>query len=358
MSPENATQLPQTPPSSRLDGLDLGRFLAFVGMVVVNFKIVMGAETGQGVLEALTGALEGRAAASFVVLAGIGLGLAGARQLEQTITVTIRRAVFLLAIGLLNMTVFEADILHYYAVYFLFGVILLPFSTRALGAVIVALNLGFVLMILTLNYDAGWDWQDYSYSDFWTPIGFVRNLMFNGWHPVIPWLGFLLLGIILSRLSLEARSTQIKLVIWGALAIIVAEGLSFWLAQQVGQTDPDLLALLSTAPVPPMPLYTLAGSGAASVLIGLCLLGANQLKRWGILGLLTPAGRQTLTLYIAHILLGMGTLDALGMLGGQSTATAVLASLIFCLLATVYALIWSWYFKRGPVEALMRKLAG
>lgn len=61
---------------SRLEGLDLARYLAFVGMVIVNFKIAMGAENEQGVVGFLTSALEGRAAATFVVLAGIGLGLA------------------------------------------------------------------------------------------------------------------------------------------------------------------------------------------------------------------------------------------------------------------------------------------
>ena len=32
----------------RLDGLDLARYVAFVGMVIVNFKIAMGAESDGG----------------------------------------------------------------------------------------------------------------------------------------------------------------------------------------------------------------------------------------------------------------------------------------------------------------------
>ena len=64
----------------RLDGLDVVRFLAFAGMVLVNFRIVMEVEgTSNGV-----GFPEGRAAATFivlagVVLAGIGPGLAAQR---------------------------------------------------------------------------------------------------------------------------------------------------------------------------------------------------------------------------------------------------------------------------------------
>ena len=47
-----------------------------VRMVVVNFKIVMGAgDRGPDWLVSLVGLLEGRAAATFVVLAGAGLSL-------------------------------------------------------------------------------------------------------------------------------------------------------------------------------------------------------------------------------------------------------------------------------------------
>ena len=346
------------PGKNRLHGLDLARYIAFVGMVIVNFKIAMGAEGGDGLLDLLTSAVEGRAAATFVVLAGIGLGLAGLKGLNGTISVTIKRAVFLLVIGLLNMTIFDADILHYYAFYFLFGVLMLPLSNRALFGVLLALNLAFVLMILALDYDAGWNWDTYTYSGFWTPVGFVRNLFFNGWHPVIPWLGFLLFGIMLSRMSLGARSTQVKLIIAGVLAFGVAEALSAILMPVFAGIDPELASLVTTAPVPPMPLYMLAGIGAACVIVGLCLRVADSLAAVGVLRLFVPAGRQTLTLYIAHILIGMGTLEALGMLGGQSIGTAVLASVLFCALATIYALVWARWFKRGPIEAAMRRLAG
>jgi uncharacterized membrane protein YeiB len=60
----------------RIIGYDLARALAIFGMVVVNFKIVMGAEqNGPPWLTQLVGLLEGRAAATFVVLAGVGLSL-------------------------------------------------------------------------------------------------------------------------------------------------------------------------------------------------------------------------------------------------------------------------------------------
>lgn len=352
----NASQ--PAPKTNRLQGLDLARYIAFVGMVIVNFKIAMGAEGDDSIMNMLTSALEGRAAATFVVLAGIGLGLAGLKGLDQTISVTIKRASFLLVIGLLNMTIFDADILHYYAFYFLFGVLILGLSSRALFWIVIALNVVFVIMVLALNYDAGWNWDDYTYSGFWTASGFIRNLFFNGWHPVIPWLGFLLFGIILSRVALGERSTQVRLIAGGAVAFAAAEGLSLLLTPQIAHIDPELVSLVTTEPVPPMPLYMLAGIGAACIAVGICLLFADRLAAMGILRIFVPAGRQTLTLYIAHILVGMGILEALGMLGGQTVAQAVWASVLFCAFATVYALFWAKWFKRGPIEALMRKVAG
>ena len=154
--------------NNRLEGLDLARYLAFLGMVIVNFKIAMGAERSEGFLGVMTSALEGRAAATFVVLAGIGLGLAGVKGERQTITVTLRRAVFLLAIGLLNMTIFDADILHYYGVYFLFGLLFLNLSNNRLFIAIALINILSICLIFVFDYEAGWQWENYSYTDFWT----------------------------------------------------------------------------------------------------------------------------------------------------------------------------------------------
>ena len=351
----NSTKSPEV---GRLDGLDLARYFAFVGMVIVNFKVVMGVQDGNDLLDQLTGSLEGRAAATFVVLAGIGLGLAGRRSVNQTILVTTKRAVFLLVLGLINTLVFDADIIHYYAFYFFFGMLLLPYSNRLLVIGILLLNILFVILILTLNYDSSWNWEDYSYADFWTLSGFVRNLFFNGWHPVIPWLGFLLFGVVLSRSPLSERSTQRNLIVGGVLAIAAAEGLSAMISPALTSIDVELAIFGSTHPVPPMPLYTLAGIGAASIVVGLCLMISKWAGKHGILRVVVPAGRQTLSLYIAHILVGMGILEALGMLGGQSITVAVIAAVLFCTVATIYALLWARWFRRGPIEALMRTLAG
>lgn len=70
-------------------------------------------------------------------------------------------------------------------------------------------------------------------------------------------------------------------------------------------------------------------------------------------------GRQTLTLYVAHIYLGMGVLEILGWLDGRLTPNAIFAiSAGFCAICLVYAALWQKIQSRGPLEWAMRKLTG
>lgn len=345
--------------ATRLSGLDLARFLAFVGMVVVNFSVVMGASNDGSLAGMILGVLEGRAAATFVVLAGIGMGLAGP---DLPLATTMKRVLFLLVLGLLNMLIFPADIIHYYAFYFLFGSLFVGAPGKYVGAGILGLVFGFLLLVSVLDYDAGWNWQTLSYSDFWTVSGFARNLFFNGWHPVVPWLAFFLFGILIARLRLSLAQTQGWMMVAGLTAFFVAEGLSDWFMAAAPTVDGvSLQPLVATKPVPPGPLYMIAGMGIAMFIVGGCLRLSALMTDTVILKLLCAPGRQTLTLYFAHIVIGMGVLEALGLLADQhnrfmDARTALGSALMFSVLALLYAVVWSRFFRRGPVEALMRRL--
>ncbi len=346
--------------SKRLEGLDLARYVALVGMVIVNFNVVMvGPGTDISPFNSVANLFEGRAAATFVVLAGIGLGMAATRlEWSQMRYITLKRAGFLLVIGLLNSLIFEADIIHYYAVYFFCALIFLRLPTWALLLVIAGLVMAFVVMALLFNYDEGWDWSTYTYNGFWTFTGFFRNLFFNGWHPVVPWLGFILLGVVIGRLSLEKPNVQCSLLIGGVVMLGVVTAVSHGLIAIVIEGDAEAAILFATDPVPPMPLYIMAGGSVACLVIGLCLLLERPLRAIGVLELFIPAGRQTLTLYIAHIVIGMGVMEALDLIGGQAAYEALLASMLFCIAATLYAHSWARFYQRGPLESLMRKITG
>lgn len=327
-------------------------------MVVVNFSIAMGADGDQSFWGQGIALLQGRAAALFVVLAGIGLGLAFGQKPDAA--VISKRALFLLVLGLVNMTIFEADILHYYAFYFALSILLLPLHSLVLKWLLVIINISYLAFLLSgdtwgLSYDMGWDWQTYTYTDLWTLPGFTRNLLINGWHPIFPWLSFVVIGILISRLDLSKRWSRWRLVRVGAVAWLGAELSAWYLSPLAVQVDPALIDLVATRPIPPAPLYIIAGGGFASVVVGVCLLFCGS--RAGAVGaLFACAGRQSLTLYIAHILVGMGFMDLFGLLGGQAARTAVAAAVIFTLCALIYVRVWP--SPRGPLEAILRRWAG
>jgi len=328
----------------RLNGIDMARFLAYCGMVLVNFRLAAEVQATGDLPSLLTNALEGRAAALFVVLAGLGLALG--RPDHGTV---VKRAAFLMGAGLLNLMIFEADILHFYALYFLCALPFLHASARGLWGGILLLLVASVAVHAVLNYDTNWDWNSIHYANFWSLKGFALHSFFNGWHPVLPWLAFLLFGLWLGRLDLAAQAVQRRLLLWGVVAAV--------LGAVPGQlvTNPELLPLFDTAMIPPGPTYIIAASGSAAAVLGLVLMLAPKLDQIGLGPWLTTPGRQALSLYILHILLGMGFLEALGLLGGSLTTTEILSySLGFCLLSSLAARLWVLAFRHGPLEALMR----
>ncbi len=351
----NTPYLPQ-----RLIGLDVARFIAFIGMIIVNFSLVLVDPNHKAFSETAAfcvALLEGKAAATFVVLAGMGLGLAQLKKGQELNQCEIlKRALFLLVIGLWNITIFDADILHFYAFYFLFGVLMLPMKNLSLILWIFALNILSILLVCTLDYDQGWHWESLTYEDLWSVTGFIRHLFFNGFHPVVPWLGFFLFGIVLSRISLHKSAVQNILIAGGLVTIVTAEMISNLISPWLTQFDPEFALLTTTSPIPPMPLFVEAGLGYAILVIGLCLKATPWLAKWGLLSLIANAGKHTLTLYIAHIVIGMGVFEMLGMFNQQSNGVAVSYALIFALCSLVYAHLWQRFFQRGPLETLMRQV--
>ncbi len=336
----------------RLEGLDLARFCAFVGMVLVNFRIVLIPEANQS---AFVNFFEGKAAALFVVLAGVGLGLAFAKN-KLSYTVILKRAAFLMILGLLNSLIFPADIIHYYAVYFALGCWLLPLSKRGLILAIIVVVMVSFTGLLALNYDAGWDWKTLEYEGFWTPEGFIRNLFYNGWHPVFPWIAFLLYGMWLSKIDIVTHARN--LAVYGFIICTALIMISGFISPILNEVETDLGLLTGVAPVPPTPFYVAVGMSGATSAIGICELLFKLDWMKPLLSLMSKAGRISLTLYIAHIVIGMGMFEELGWIGALTENQSIAASLIFCALSMLFATLWMRVYKAGPLELLMRKIAG
>jgi len=357
----------------RVVGYDLARAFALFGMVVVNFKIVMGAEdSGPEWLASLLGLLDGRAAATFVVLAGVGVSLlsAGARESgdlaaqQGNRNLLLRRALFLFVVGLSYTPLWPADILHFYGIYIACAAFLLLTSTRRLMGIAVGLVVLFVVLLLTLNYELGWDWGTLSYEGMWTLHGMLRHLFFNGFHPVVPWLAFLLIGMVVGRLDLTVAAVRNRVLRWSILGVLVGEGGSWALSRVVHgaglmpQEEGDLLAILGTGPMPPAPFYMLAGSATAVTVIVICVAIGARYRDAGWMTPLVATGQLALTLYVAHVVLGMGVLEVAGALENQTLSFSLASAVVFCFASVLSAAAWRSRFRRGPLEWVMRMASG
>ena len=159
----------------RIIGIDVARALAVMGMIVVNFKIVIG-ENGLSWVKSFAGIFDGKAAATFVVLAGVGLALMtnsaiknnDKSKLKIVRNKILKRALFLFIIGISYITIWPADILHFYGIYMLIIILLLTSKERTIIISAISLIIVFPMLLPFWNYEIGWNFETLEYQGFWT----------------------------------------------------------------------------------------------------------------------------------------------------------------------------------------------
>ncbi|MEB2282748.1 heparan-alpha-glucosaminide N-acetyltransferase domain-containing protein [Lysinibacillus xylanilyticus] len=356
--------------SKRIEGLDFARALAMFGMLIVNFKIIMGA-TGKGSdwLIWFTGLFEGRASATFVTLAGIGVALMTRKarnggdlsSIKENRMKLWKRSAFLFILGLLlYVAEWTGDILHYYGIYMLIASFLIVASTKRM--IILSSIILFTSQVLqvTMNYFKGWNPNQpfMEYLNFWTIEGFLRNLLYNGYHPVFPWICFFFLGMIFGRLNLSEKAIRNKMLIISIFSLITIEVLSQVL-MRLSLTVLDVNSaefLFQTGPIPPNILYILSNSASAIIVIVASIYIVEKFAgQWWIQSLI-QTGQLTLTHYVSHVFIGVGILALLNRLENQTLAFSLVFSLLFFVASILFSVLWSRKFNRGPIEWVMRKM--
>jgi len=355
--------------NQRILGFDFARGLAVMGMVLVNFKIVMVSDS-QGFVYKLLDVLSGKAAALFVILAGIGISLMynGAKLKDDNNLVKklkinlLKRAAFLFVIGLTYYLIWPADILHYYGLYLSIGVLFLASHRVVLQIISIILVIGYSISIMFFNYETGWNWTTLEYIDFYTINGFLRNLFFNGFHPVIPWIAFLLTGIWIGRINFNdakklKQTTIISLAIYIFFKIISLT--LIYLADKIipGEAQ-DIEFILGTTPMPPMFFYMITASSLAVFVISLSIYLTKKMFVNIFVKMIINLGQLALSIYIFHVVIGMLALQLIsGKLEGAFSAEFVfIYGLGFNILMLLFSYFWRLKFKRGPIEFIMRKI--
>lgn len=354
----------------RVTGYDLARALALFGMVIVNFKVAMSAEIGHTFLLSFATLLEGRASALFVMLAGIGITFLTAKardSVDNTLTLKtrisiVKRGLLLVVIGLIFTPIWEADILHFYGFYFLFAAAIFMFQDKSLLWISMSIMMIFPVLMLLFNFEQNWNWETLTYHNFWSVDGMVRHIFFNGFHPVFPWATFLTFGMWMGRQDLSMKLIRRKLFVVALICLVITECSFYYLrnmlenADRFSITGEEITFLFSTSIIPPLPQYIISAGSSAVLILITCLYLSEQFAEKKIIKYLYQTGQLSLTLYIAHIIVGMGFLESIGRLENQSIDFSLFSALIFCVGSIAFSVVWLKIFDAGPLEWVFRKV--
>jgi hypothetical protein len=337
----------------------------------------------------------GRAAATFAVLAGVGIAfMTGRRRVRgsaarATAAALATRA---LAVGAIGLALGYADaslgavILPYYAVLFLLAIplVFLPSWLVGLIGLVAATGMPVLTHILLPHLrvpSLDNPTLGYLLSD---PLGLLSELSITGEYPALPWMTYLCAGLVVGRLTMAKLRVAIGLLTTGVVLAVAAHVVSanllnrwgglahIWAAQPTGLlTIPETTELLALggdgttptdtwwwlaidAPHTGTPFDLLGTTGAAIGLLGAVLLTAHlagrRLRRVASLvqAPLAAAGSMTLTFYTAHIMFINSEYD-------QYDATT--AYLLQVAAVLVIGLAWQATAGRGPLETLVSALA-
>lgn len=378
---EAPEQAPTT--GSRLIGIDAARGLALIGMVAVH---TIAPDTADGDVTLAWQLASGNAAALFAVLGGVGLAFMSGRTtaprgkdwLRACISPVVRGLVLLVIGCLLGLLVVPNDakvILPYLGLMFLAATVLLPLRTRSL----LAFGLSWAVIAPVLSHVVRQSMGAAPRENltlgavFSDPIGTLGTLTFTGFYPAITWIAYIAVGLGLGRAALGSRRVVARLVAGGAALTLAVTALSWFLVEVVGVwgrlasdvqghmsidqfTDALMWGGEGTLPTDSWwwlaidakhtatPVDLLHTIGLAILVLGIMLALSHSFG--SKLRVLAAPGSMTLTLYSAHLVL----LSVLGDLPDMWHFTIQIVVL------TVFALLWSRRFRRGPLEWAMWRL--
>lgn len=365
--------LTATPPSpvdiplaQRLAGPDVVRAVALIGVVVMNYHgylILRSRASGVGtgwaadLFNPWTGPLSTRFAATFVLVAGVGVTLLTRRSLSDPIKVRemrwrlIRRGVLLYTGGLLIDEIWRGTILPYYGAMF------------AIAAALFTLRGRWIALIGIVAAFAGWgirirrfEQQQQGLSTRWLTSpgdGSIRHFVFgvlvNGTHPLLPWLAFLCAGILLGRV-LHTDWWRVAAIGSGFVLFAGANLLS------ASSSTSYQAVLLSSRPFDRGMVFVASALGTA--LIAYACIDWLAVRFPVALDPLRRAGQLTLTLYLAHIFIFRLAVDWIGWIDPTGLDAALIFALGFWVIGILAAVAWSRRFGRGPAEHVYRAFGG
>ncbi|MCP4640499.1 MAG: DUF1624 domain-containing protein [bacterium] len=383
---EQSNSTPKPAPKRRIIGLDVARSFAIWGMVIVNYKNALQVAMNPKWMAWIVERFSSRASVTFVVLAGVGISLLSQKARLSDDPAVIRasrlrlakRSLFLLILGNAFFMIWPGDILHFYAFYMAFAVVFIRVPSWFLWvAALVFCGGAFAWARLADNPNLG---AGLYYSNYWTFGGFFRNALFNGFHPVFPWFSFVLVGMWIGRQDLGSQRTRLLILGIALACALTGEFGSRFLMTRLDHHEWGWMLYLRSRPA--SPFYLAAAVGTAVSVIMTSLILSDWLSRTLPIRALTSTGQLSLTIYLGHVIPVLGGMvilmsfyqmatgtgsgifgawtmrNAHSLLMGHTLTFVFGLSVAFYVTAIVFSHLWRKRFRHGPLEWVMRRIAG
>ncbi|MGD9998474.1 MAG: DUF418 domain-containing protein [Ilumatobacteraceae bacterium] len=364
-------------PARRLVGPDVTRAVALIGVVVMNYHGYLNGQTaaaqpGSSFMHRLfdpwQGVMATRFAATFMLVAGVGITLLTARSRSSGDRTAIsddrwrlvRRGLVLYALGFVLDWVWPGTILFFYGATFVLAALVFTLRTRWLivigaGAALASAGLRWwVAERVADGHSVAWLTSPGTLATE-SPRGLLFDTFVNGTHPLLPWFGFLCLGVIVGRLLGTVHPLRMA-----GLGLCVT--FTAYLVNHVGTSghsdDRVLVTVLSTRPFDRGLLYTVSAAGTAVAALGCITWLAERNRDAPATQVLARAGQMTLTLYLAHVFVFNLVVDWLGWVGGTGLDVSLTFAAAFWILAIAAGSWWRRLVGIGPAEWVYRKIGG
>ena len=364
--------------SSRIESLDVARAIALFGVVAMNFHAYLNGfqsmyptqpSVWERLFNPLTGPLTTRFAATFVLIAGIGVSLFTQRaresnnhaDIQHARIVLLRRGTLLYFLGYFVQWIWPGTILFYYGAYFIIAAAVFAWSTKRL----IALGGASIIIAAGLSWWRASQLLDGNLTNWLSPSpNSPRNLLIRTFvdytHPVFPWIAFFIVGILLGRHIHRLPEIRLRLMFVAILIMLATHAANFLFtpSSQISDRDFVLAKLLSTQPLNRGMLFSLGTLATAVVALCLVSLVVERASHLALTQLLARAGRMTLSVYLLHVIFFNLVVHQLHWVGGTGLDTALVLSLSFYVVALLLASGWNKHFGLGPAERVYRAFGG
>lgn len=352
----------------RLVGLDVTRAIALIGVVLMNYCGALLDPSGDSwsdrLLNPYTGVLSTRFAATFVLVAGIGVTLmtrrADHRDARRDVTWRLaRRGLLLYAGGYALNWVWPGTILFYYGAYFVLAALLFRLATRWL----VVVGVASAVVATTVRTWIEWRVENGPFPEwaYTSDVNGFRDLAVRTFidytHPVFPWLTFLVAGMIVGR-HLDTVRRRANRVIVSALAVLTTTYAAATMIDRSSLRD-DIVGwnLTSMQPFQQSLFYVVSTLAIALVAFVSVSWVSERFENRPPVVALRRAGQSTLSLYLLHVLAYYAVVDWSGVgVDGAGSVIAFAAS--FWALAIVVGSWWHHRVGEGPAERVYRAIGG